>query len=112
MLKRRIPTLLVKRRGDVFVACSSLLSQSRIPIRILIAIISAFQIAASATAEEANEDAKVRPHVLLILVDDLQPVAGCYETDSYETQNHAATQPQIVAKLKAILATYPEAMTP
>jgi hypothetical protein len=103
---------MVKRRGDVFVACSRLLSQSRIPIRILIAIISAFHIAASATAEEANEDAKVRPNVLLILVDDLKPVAGCYETDPYETQNHAATQPEIVAKLKAILATYPEAITP
>ncbi len=35
-----------------------------------------------------------------------------YETDPHETQNQAATQPEIVAKLKAILATYPEAITP
>jgi iduronate 2-sulfatase len=35
-----------------------------------------------------------------------------YATDPHETQNHAATHPEVVAKLNAILATYPQAITP
>ncbi len=35
-----------------------------------------------------------------------------YATDPHETQNHAATQPEVVASLKAILATYPKPIMP
>jgi len=35
-----------------------------------------------------------------------------YQEDPHETKNHAASQPSVVAELKAKLAAYPEAVTP
>ena len=69
---------MVKRRGHLFVDRSMLLDQFRISIRTLMAIIFAFNMATSTRAEEEKEDARIRPNVLLILVDDLKPIAGCY----------------------------------
>jgi iduronate 2-sulfatase len=35
-----------------------------------------------------------------------------YETDPHETKNQAATQPEVVKQLRAILGGHPEAVTP
>lgn len=87
MLKIESPKWLVKRRGHSFVDRSMLLDQFRISIRTLLAIIFVFNMAPSTRAEEEKEHAKVRPNVLLILVDDLKPIAGCYGDPVAKTPN-------------------------
>lgn len=64
-----------------------------------------------------------KPNVLLICVDDLKPLLGCYgdkaetaeyelydyEADPEETKNRVREQPEVVARLRALLARHPEA---